>query len=121
MKKYNNYKKYYESHKEQEKQRYLAYYYANRERILAKQREKRKNMPKVKKPTLRERLNLYEKALYLATEQISELQFGCEEFNMCQLCSNWYTDAENCADIECEEGFVNYFLNKAKEMLEDEI
>ena len=67
-----------------------------------------------------ERLKLYEKALYLATEQISELQYGCEEFNMCQLCSNWYTDAENCAEIECEDGFVYYFLDKAKEMLKDE-
>ena len=47
----NYYKKYYESHKEQEKQRYLAYYYANRERILAKQREKRKNAPKKVKLT----------------------------------------------------------------------
>ena len=44
MKKYNNYKKYYESHKEQEKQRYLAYYYANREKILAERKEKRKNV-----------------------------------------------------------------------------
>lgn len=51
MKKYNNYKKYYESHKEQEKQRYLAYYYANRERILAERREKRKNAPKKVKLT----------------------------------------------------------------------
>lgn len=58
------------------------------------------------------------RALYLATEQISEFQYGCEEFNMCQMCSNFGT--ENCADIECEEGFVNYFLNKAKEMLKDE-
>ena len=65
-----------------------------------------------------ERLKLYEKALFLATEQISEFQFGCEEFNMCQMCSNF--GAENCADIECEDGFVNYFLNKAKEMLKDE-
>lgn len=118
MKKYNNYKKYYESHKEQEIQRYLAYYYANRERILAERREKRKNMPKVKELTLKERLKLYEKALYLATEQISEFQFGCEEFNMCQMCSNF--GAENCADIECEDGFVNYFLNKAREELKSE-
>lgn len=51
MKKYNNYKKYYESHKEQEKQRYLAYYYANRERILAERKEKRKNAPKKVKLT----------------------------------------------------------------------
>lgn len=51
MKKYNNYKKYYESHKEQEKQRYLAYYYANREKILAERREKRKNAPKKVKLT----------------------------------------------------------------------
>lgn len=117
MKNHNNYKKYYESHKEQEKGRTLAYYKKHREEILAKKREKRKNMPKVKKLTLKERLKLYERALYLATEQISEFQFGCEEFNMCQLCSNFGT--ENCADIECEDGFVKYFLNKAKEMLKD--
>ena len=120
MKKYNNYKKYYETHKEQEKQRLREYYAQHREEILIKQREKRKNMPKVKKLTLKERLKLYEKALYLATEQISEFQFGCEEFNMCQLCSNWYTDAENCADIECEEGYANYFLQKAKEQIEEQ-
>lgn len=46
MKKYNNYKKYYESHKEQEKARTLAYYKEHREEILAKKREKRKNAPK---------------------------------------------------------------------------
>ena len=51
MKKYNNYKKYYENHKEQEKQRTGNYYWANREEILAKKREKRKNAPKKVKLT----------------------------------------------------------------------
>ena len=65
-----------------------------------------------------EEIKILKKALYLATEQISEFQFGCEEFNMCQMCSNF--GAENCADIECEDGFVKYFLNKAREMLKNE-
>lgn len=51
MKKYNNYKKYYESHKEQEKARTLVYYKEHREEILTKQREKRKNAPKKVKLT----------------------------------------------------------------------
>lgn len=51
MKKYNNYKKYYESHKEQEKARTLAYYKEHREEILAKKREKCKNAPKKVKLT----------------------------------------------------------------------
>ena len=70
MAKYNNYKKYYETHTEQERKRYLDYYYANREKILAKRREKRKNMPKVKKPTLKERLAITEKAFKLACKQL---------------------------------------------------
>lgn len=45
------YKKYYESHKEQEKGRTLAYYKEHREEILAKKREKRKNAPKKVKLT----------------------------------------------------------------------
>ena len=51
MAKYNNYKKYYETHTEQEKKRFHDYYYANRERILAERREKRKNAPKKVKLT----------------------------------------------------------------------
>lgn len=51
MAKYNNYKKYYETHTEQERKRFLDYCYANRERILSKQREKRKNTPKKVKLT----------------------------------------------------------------------
>lgn len=61
MKKYNNYKKYYESHKEQEIQRYLAYYYANRERILAERKEKRKNAPKKVKLTANDFKDLWYK------------------------------------------------------------
>lgn len=98
MTKYNNYKKYYETHTEQEKKRFHDYYYANRERILAKQREKRKNMPKVKKPTLTERFAVVEKALELACEKI---------------------DAEYMDGIYCTE-YPEYFKNKAKEMLKDE-
>ena len=51
MKKYNNYKAYYETHKEQEKARTLAYYKEHREEILAKKREKRNAEPKKVKLT----------------------------------------------------------------------
>lgn len=115
------YKKYYETHKEQEKARTLAYYHKHKIEILAKKKANYRNKPKVYKPTLREQLAITERALYLAVEQISEFQYGCEEFNVCQICSNWYTDAENCAEIECKKGYVNYFLNKAKEILKDEV
>lgn len=46
MKKYNNYKAYYETHKEQEKARTLAYYKEHREEILARRRAKRDAEPK---------------------------------------------------------------------------
>ena len=45
------YTKYYQNHKEQEKQRTINYYWVNREKILAKKREKRKNVPKKVKLT----------------------------------------------------------------------
>lgn len=93
---------------------------SKKEEILHKLSTEDRNYIKEKFKEKDEEIKILKKALYLATEQISELQFGCEEFNMCQLCSNWYADAENCAEIECEDGFVNYFLNKAKEMLKDE-
>ena len=51
MKKYNNYKKYYESHKEQEKARTNAYYHEHRDEVLAKRKAKRDAMPKEVKLT----------------------------------------------------------------------
>lgn len=51
MGKYNNYKKYYETHKEQEKARTLAYYKEHREEILAKKKAKRDAEPKKVKLT----------------------------------------------------------------------
>ena len=51
MKKYNNYKAYYETHKEQEKARTLSYYKEHCEEILAKKREKRNAEPKKVKLT----------------------------------------------------------------------
>lgn len=59
MKNHNNYKKYYESHKEQEKVRTLAYYKEHREEILAKKREKRKNAPKKVKLTPKDYQSLW--------------------------------------------------------------
>lgn len=46
MKKYNNYKAYYETHKEQEKKRTNAYYHEHRDEILARRRAKRDSEPK---------------------------------------------------------------------------
>ncbi len=46
MKKYNNYKKYYETHREQEKKRTNAYYHEHKEEILAKRKAKRDAQPK---------------------------------------------------------------------------
>ena len=51
MKKYNNYKAYYETHKEQEKARTLTYYKEHREEILAKKKAKRNAEPKKVKLT----------------------------------------------------------------------
>ena len=51
MAKYNNYKKYYQTHREQEIKRTRAYYDAHRDEILARSREKRKNQPKFVKLT----------------------------------------------------------------------
>ena len=51
MKKYNNYKKYYETHREQEKKRTNDYYWTNRDRILLNKREQRKQQPKAPKLT----------------------------------------------------------------------
>lgn len=95
MKKYNNYKAYYETHKEQEKTRTLAYYKEHREEILAKRKAKRDAEPKVYKPTLREQLKITEKALEMACEKI---------------------DVEYMDGIYCTE-YANYFKNKAKEEL----
>lgn len=91
---------------------------SKKEEILHKLSTEDRNYIKEKFKEKDEEIKILKKALYLATEQISEFQFGCEEFNMCQMCSNF--GAENCTNIECEEGFVNYFLNKAKEMLKDD-
>ena len=51
MKKYNNYKAYYETHKEQEKARTLAYYKEHRDEILEKKKAKRNATPKKVKLT----------------------------------------------------------------------
>lgn len=80
MKKYNNYKKYYETHKEQEKQRYLTYYYANRERILAQRREKRKNAPKKMKLTPTDYEFLWKNLLCVAEWKYTEIALLMHKF-----------------------------------------
>lgn len=103
MKKYNNYKKYYESHKEQEKARTNAYYHEHREEILARNKEKRAGMPKTKKPTLKERLAITEKAFELA-------------------CNQLYCSVENPKNrlyYFTEDELKTQLIKEAKEMLKD--
>ena len=100
MKEYNNYKKYYENHKEQEKQRTSDYYWANREKILAKKKAKRDAEPKVKLPTLKEKLLLTETAYKMACQWI---------------------DAMSWSDNDCDTpDTMEYFMQRAREMLKDE-
>ena len=65
MKKYNNYKAYYETHKEQERARTLAYYKEHREEILAKKREKRNATPKKVRLTPTDYELLWKDLLYI--------------------------------------------------------
>ena len=58
----------------------------------------------------------YKDALKLAVKQISALSNGCEEFNACQLCSNFYIGAEDCAKVDCLDGFCEYFKQQAKKL-----
>jgi hypothetical protein len=96
----NYYKKYYESHKEQEKARTLVYYKEHREEILARNKEKRAGMPKIKKPTLREKLLLTETAYKMACQWI---------------------DAMSWSDNDCDTpDTVEYFMQKAREYLKNE-
>lgn len=113
MKKYNNYKKYYESQKEQEKARTLAYYKEHREEILAKKREKRKNMPKVKKPTLTERLAVVEKALELACERVKYF----EEMQDKEMGFSEFFGYDSNYDLQA---IIEQYKEYAKEMLKDE-
>ena len=91
------YKKYYDNHREQEKKRTSAYYWANREEILAKKKAKRDAEPKVKLPTLREKLLLTETAYKMAC--------------------NWI-DVISWSDNDCDTpDTVEYFMQKAREYL----
>ena len=99
MKKYNNYKKYYESHKEQEKARTNAYYHEHRDEILAKKKAKRDAEPKVKMPTLKEKLLLTETAYKMACDWID---------------SAFWTD-NDCDTLST----VEYFMQKAREYLKN--
>ena len=114
MKKYNNYKKYYESHKEQEKKRTNTYYHEHRDEILAKQKAKRDAIPKVKKPTLREQLKIAEKALEFACNFISTDGY-CFGNRDSVDCLSPYETGEGC--IICMQ---NFYKNKAKEYLKNE-
>ena len=94
------YKKYYDTHREQEKKRTNAYYHEHRDEILAKQKAKRDAQPKVKKPTLKEKLLLTETAYKMACQWI---------------------DAMSWSDNDCDTpDTAEYFMQKAKEMLKDE-
>lgn len=115
MAKYNNYKKYYETHTEQERKRFLDYYYANRERILAERREKRKNMPKIKKLTLKEQLEIAKIALRKACSNTC--------FEDCEYCE-YIDDVKDTMQCSCycedDADFMvnqamNFFLKQAEE------
>lgn len=111
MKKYNNYKQYYETHKEQEKKRTNTYYHEHRDEILAKRKAKRDAQPKVKKPTLREQLKITEKALELACNFI-ETNGYCFGDRDSVDCLSPYGNGEGC--VICMK---NFYKNEAKEEL----
>ena len=94
------FKKYYENHREEEKKRTNAYYYEHREEILSKRKAKRDAMPKVKKPTLKEKLLLTETAYKMACDWID---------------SAFWTD-NDCDTLST----VEYFMQRAREYLKNE-
>ena len=104
------YKKYYETHKEQEKTRTLAYYHEHKAEILAKKKANYRNKPKMYKTTLRERLAITKKALELACERIKyfeqqqDLEMGVIEFFGKEI--DYKVDA-----------IVENYINEAKEEL----
>ena len=94
------FKKYYENHREEEKRRTNAYYHEHREEVLAKRKAKRDAMPKVKKPTLKEKLLLTETAYKIACQWI---------------------DAMSWSDNDCDTpDTTEYFMQRAKEYLKNE-
>lgn len=115
MAKNNNYKKYYQTHREQEIKRTRAYYLEHREEILAKWREKNENKPKVKKLTLKEQLEIAKIALRKACSNtyFEDCEY-CEyvgEVKDTMQCSCY---CEDDADFMVNQA-MNFFLKQAEE------
>ena len=85
MKKYNNYKQYYETHREQEKKRTNAYYHEHKEEILAKRKAKRDAQPKKVKLTPIDYQKLWAQFWFWTNTNLPFITGIMEEFEKDQL------------------------------------